>query len=56
LRENYKNLEESLKKGYSIVFLVKKDKSIDELNFINIKRDLDKIFKASNILIMDKNE
>lgn len=56
IRENYKNLEINIKVGYSIVFLIKKDKNIDEIDFLNNKRDLENIFKLSNILIKDMNE
>ncbi len=53
LRENYKNMEENLKRGYSIVFLIKKDVNIESLTFNNIKQDMLKIFQNSKLIVMD---
>lgn len=49
IRENYKNFEESIKTGYSIVFLWKKKASLENLEFYNIKNDINYIIKKSNI-------
>ena len=54
LRENYKNFEESLKNGYSIVFLVKKDVNINEIKFENIEKDMYKILKKAEIMVLDQ--
>ena len=51
LRENYKILEPNIKDGYEIVFLLKKKTNIDELNFQNIKKDMEKILKVADVII-----
>ena len=53
LRENYKNLEEKLEKGYSIVFLIKKDVDTDEIDYQKIKKDMNKIFKKAEIIVSE---
>ncbi len=49
LRENYKILEENMKLGNSIVFLLKKHVDINNINFNNVKEDMEKIFLNANI-------
>ena len=49
IRENYKNYENSLKLGNSIVFLLKKNVEIGSATFENIKKDMEIIFYKSNI-------
>ena len=49
IRENYKNLEENLKIGQSIVFLWKKNVDIENATFDNIKDDMNYIFDKANI-------
>jgi len=49
LRENYKNVEESLKKGYSFVFLIKKNCNLLSLNYNSIKFDMKTIFEKASI-------
>lgn len=51
LRENYKILEENIKDGYDIVFLVKKKVNIDELDFKNINQDMKKILKKAEVIM-----
>ena len=53
LRENYKNLEEKIKTGYSIVFLIKKDVDTDEIDYQKIKKDMNKIFKKAEIIVSE---
>ena len=53
LRESYKDLEKSWKKGYSIVFLVKKDVDIRQLNYNYIKKDMLNIFNKAEVMVMD---
>ena len=53
LRENYKNLEEKLEKGYSIVFLIKKDVDTDEIDYQKIKKDMNKIFKKAEFIVLE---
>ena len=52
LRENYKNLEENIKVGYSIVFLVKNNKKLEknDIKFEDIKNEMKNIFFNSQIL------
>ena len=53
LRENYQNIEENLKKGYSLVFLVKKKEDISNLNFQSIKTDVNNILEKANIIVKE---
>lgn len=53
LRENYKNIEKSLKKGYSIVFLIKKNKKATEINFKKIEKDMIHLFNHAKIIDSD---
>ena len=55
IREVYRLNENNLNTGYSIVFLWKKNQKIENANFENIKKDIEKIFIKSNIL-RSKNE
>ena len=50
IRESYKNLENRIKPGNSIVFLWKKKIDIKNANYKNIKKDMDKIFDKAGIL------
>jgi len=50
LRENYKNIEEMIKEGYSIVFLLKKKAEIKEINFECIEEDMKEILKKAKII------
>lgn len=50
IRENYKNIENKVKPGYSIVFLWKKKIEIKEASYRNIEKDMEKILKKANIL------
>ena len=51
--ENNKNVEEKLEKGYSIVFLIKKDVDTDEIDYQKIKKDMNKIFKKAEIIVSE---
>ena len=53
LRENYKNIEENLKKGYSLVFLIKKNCDLLNINFNSIKSDMKTIFEKANIIVKE---
>lgn len=55
IRENYKNNEELLKTGYSIVFLWKKKADIKDINFSNIKQDVEHIIEKSNLKTSKEN-
>lgn len=49
LRENYKLQEEKLQDGYSIVFLLKKNAEIENINFENVKIDMQEIMIKSGL-------
>ncbi|MBR0351540.1 MAG: ribonuclease P protein component [Clostridia bacterium] len=55
IRENYKNIESSIKNGYSIVFLWKKKADIKNANYYNIQEDMQKIFKSAKIFLDEEN-
>lgn len=50
LRENYYFYENSIKSGYSIIFLWKKKMDIKNANYKNINKDMSKIFKKAKLL------
>lgn len=50
IRENYRLLENKMNIGYNIIFICKKNKKIEEINFYNIKNDMEKILKKAEIL------
>ena len=52
LRENYKNIEEKIKKGNSIVFLLKKGESIKKITYKKIEEDMLEILKKAKLIIM----
>ena len=54
IRENYKNNEENIKNGQSIVFLLKKKADIESANFYNIKKDILTIFDRAGIFKEEK--
>lgn len=49
IRENYKNIELSIKEGYSIVFLFKKKANAKEANFYDIKEDIKIIINKAEL-------
>lgn len=51
IRENYKNVEEKIKIGYEMVFLLNKNVNIDDLDYKKIENDFDIILSNSKILI-----
>ena len=51
IRENYKIIENQIDVGNSFVILWKKNKSIEEANFFNIKQDLSEILRQANLKI-----
>ncbi len=50
IREAYKNLEEKIINGYSIVVLLKKDIDINDMKYIDIINEMENTFKKSNII------
>ena len=52
LRENYRNLEENIITGISVVFLLKKHIDIASVDFYQVKNDMNTIFKKSKSIII----
>ena len=50
IRENYKNIESNLKKGYNFLIVINKKKNIEEINFKDIKKDFFEILKKADLL------
>ena len=50
IREAYKNLEERIKNGYSIVVLLKKNIDINDMKYIDIINEMENTFKKANII------
>ena len=50
IREAYKNLEENIINGYSIVVLLKKDIDINDMKYIDIINEMENTFKKANII------
>ena len=50
IRENYQQIENYIKPGNTIVFLCKKHVILEEINYYNIKKDVEVILKKSEIL------
>lgn len=49
IKENYKNFENSLKTGYDILFIINKNKISEKIYFINIKNNMNNLFKKSRL-------
>ena len=50
LRESYKNLENQIKEGYSIVFLLKKKANIKDVGYNQVREDMIEILKKAKII------
>ena len=50
LRENYTLIEEQIISGISMVFLLKKKASIDEVGFYQVKEDMQEILKKAKAI------
>ena len=50
IRENYKNIEDSLLIGYSFLIIINKKKNIKEISYKNIKEDFENILKKAGII------
>jgi len=49
IRENYRLISSTLKKGYNIIFLWNKNSEINKMNFKIIEEELAKIFKKAEL-------
>ena len=50
LRENYRQIEENISLGYSIVVIWKKTIDAENATFENIKNDFESVFRKANLL------
>ena len=50
IRENYRIIEENLKIGNSYLILWKKNRSIREANFFNIKEDINNFIEQTDLI------
>ena len=53
-RESYYSFEENLKDGQEIVFLWKKNKTLENATYKNIKEDMEHIFDKAKIINIEK--
>ncbi len=53
IRENYRDIENKISNGYSIVFLWKKKADTIDANFKNLKDDIKNIFDKAKIIKED---
>ena len=51
IRENYRDMEENLREGVTIIFLWKKSCNIKEADYYQVQSDMRKIFQKSKILV-----
>jgi len=51
IKENYRLLEKNIKVGNSIIILWKKNISIENATFKNVKKDMENIFIKANLLM-----
>ncbi len=49
IRENYKVLEDEIKMGYYIVISVNKKAHIKNINFYDVKKEIEKLFQKSEM-------
>ena len=54
IRESYKNFELKIEKGYSFVFLVKKDINTLELDYNRVYTDMESIFSNAKLFNAEK--
>ena len=50
IRENYRQIEDKIIEGKTYVILWKKKAKIEEANYYNIKKDINKIFEKAKLL------
>ena len=54
IRESYNNTEQSIKLGYSIVFLWKKKADIKNATYNNIKKDMNIVFDKAELFLKEE--
>ena len=50
IRENYKNLENNIKKGISIIVVINRKKEIKEISYKDVENNFVKTLKQANLL------
>ena len=52
IKENYREIENNVKCGYNILFIINKNKTVftKEINYYDIKKDMKRLFEKSGIL------
>lgn len=50
IRENYKNFEEKIGTGNNIIVIINKNKRYEDINYYDIKKDLEKILSKAGVL------
>ena len=58
IKENYREFEENLNFGYNILFIINKNKITEykEINYYDIKKDMERLFRSSGILNEKNND
>lgn len=56
IREAYRTLENTITTGNTVVFLLKKKTTVEECNYHNVLKDMEKIFKKIGILNENNND
>lgn len=51
LRENYRMVEDEIETGISIVFLLKKKCNINDVDYYQIKQDMQEILKKAEVIV-----
>lgn len=50
IRENYKNLEDKIQNGFSILIVGNKNKEISDISYYEVKENMEKLLKKAGIL------
>ena len=56
IRENYKIFEEKLSTGYNLLFSVNKKCQIKEINFYDVKKEMERALKKAELLEEENEE
>lgn len=50
IRENYKNIESKINSGINILIIINNNANIENISYIGIKKDFEKILKKARVL------
>ena len=50
IRENYKNIESKIEKGYNFLIVINKEKDIEKISFYDIQNNFIRTLKKANLL------